>query len=257
MRERRLPQAILRAASVLAPAGERVAWLEEWHSELWYIPRHEAARFCCGAFRDALWLRRNSPRRAALESPVACLAFLAVLAAVSLWMAMRLPGPPGGLWPRHLRLRDLPAGCLGMLLLTCLMLPATRLAMAPPSAPHAPMAWPRALRNWTFLALKLALVQPVMLCGFIYLLLVGRWVPFVPQVGVFATWILTFRWILVDQRRRCPDCLRLLVSPVRFGTPSRTFLEWYGDESVCARGHGLLQVPEIAASFSGEQWLRI
>jgi hypothetical protein len=256
MRERWLPHAILRAASVLAPAGERVAWLEEWHSELWYIPSSEATRFCCGAFRDALWLRRNTPRRAALESPVACLAFLAVIAAVSLWVAMYTPGPPSGLWPRYLRVRDLPEGCLAMLLLTCLMLPATR-AMGPAPAPHTPMPWPRALRNGTFFALKLALVQPVMLCGFLHLLLVGRWVPFVPQLGVFATWILTFRWILVDQRRRCPDCLRLLVSPVRIGTSSQTFLEWYGDESVCARGHGMLQVPEIATSFSEVQWLRI
>ncbi len=46
--------------------------------------------------------------------------------------------------------------------------------------------------------------------------------------------------MITDQQRRCPVCLRLLTNPVRIGTPSRTFLEWYGAESTCSRGHGLL-----------------
>ena len=47
-------------------------------------------------------------------------------------------------------------------------------------------------------------------------------------------------------------CLRLLTDPVRIGSPSQTFLEWYGRKSMCARGHGLLQAPEISASYSGK-----
>jgi hypothetical protein len=241
---------LLRAASLLVPASFRAEWLAEWRAELWYVPRPDALRFCLGAFRDALWLRRNSPS-SHLESPLACLAFLALLAVVSLAIALRLPFPPHGPWPAHLRLRDLPEGCLAMLLLSALMLPAMRLAMGT-------TLWPRRLRGWLFLALKLALLQPIMLCGFSVLLLIGSVVPIAPQLGIFATWMLTFRWVLLDQRRRCPVCLHLLTCHVRIGTPSHTFLEWYGGESICARGHGLLHVPEVAASYSaGERWLAL
>jgi hypothetical protein len=30
---------ILRVASFLTPATQRAEWLEEWRSELWYVPR--------------------------------------------------------------------------------------------------------------------------------------------------------------------------------------------------------------------------
>jgi hypothetical protein len=73
-----------------------------------------------------------------------------------------------------------------------------------------------------------------------------------------ATSIGALRWVVMDQRRRCPVCLRLLTNPVRIGSASQTFLEWYGTESTCSRGHGLLHVPEISASYnSTEQWLRL
>ena len=61
-----------------------------------------------------------------------------------------------------------------------------------------------------------------------------------------------------DQRRRCPVCLRLLTEPVRIGSASQTFLEWYGVESTCSRGHGLLQISEVPASYSGKpEWLAL
>ena len=87
--------AILRAAALLAPAAQRVEWLAEWKAELWYVKRRPML-FCLGAFRDAFWLRRNSPapdvcRTFGLESPSRCLLFLAVLAAISMFFAFRLP----------------------------------------------------------------------------------------------------------------------------------------------------------------------
>jgi hypothetical protein len=63
--------------------------------------------------------------------------------------------------------------------------------------------------------------------------------------------------MLLDQRRRCPVCLRTLTDPVRIGSPSQTFLDWYGGESMCSRGHGLLQVSEISNSCSGNEWLNL
>lgn len=253
--------ALLRAASLLAPADDRAEWLREWRSELWYIPRRGATRFCMGAFRDALWVRCNSPRPIArprfhLDSPLSCLAFLAALAAVSLWIVLLIPPRRPGPWPSHLRVRDLPGASAIMLLYTGLMLPAIRLAMGlPPAHPH-PLPWRRRLARAIFLLLKIALLQPVMLCGFFLLLWLQPMVPMAPSLGMFASWILAFRWVLIDQRRRCPVCLRSLTGTVRIGAASETFLEWYGAESMCSRGHGFLHVPETCSSYSGkQQWL--
>ena len=263
MKSEWLPYTVLRAASLLAPSDQRVEWLDGWRSELWYIPRRGATLFCLGAFHDALWLRRNNPSpvkrtRTHLESPLRCLALLAILAAVSSLIAVLLPGPQRGPWPSHLGARDLPAGCIAMLLITCLLLPATRLAMGLAPANRHPVPWPNRLRRGIFLALKIALVQPIMLSGFVVLILVGPVVPMAPQLGMFAMWILVFRWVLIDQRQRCPVCLRLLTNSVRIGTPSQTFLGWYGAESICSRGHGLLHISEISSSYSETpEWLSL
>src|SRR5262249_56757210 len=62
--------------------------------------RRRALLFCCGAFRDALWLRRHDEgerARPLLESPARCLALLAVLALVSAAAALYFPAARG-LW---------------------------------------------------------------------------------------------------------------------------------------------------------------
>ena len=254
-----LPATILRAASLLVPVDQRARWLEEWQSELWYIPRRGATPFCLGAFRDALWVRRNdlSPvkrTRLRLESPLSCLAFLAALAAAGMFIAVCLPVPAGWAPSSHRTVRDLAIGCIVMLAFSCLLLPGTMAVWRAPANRH-PTPWPSRLRRGVFLALKIALVQPLMLCGLITWILLAPVALFAP-FGICATWILALRWIFTDQQQRCPMCLRLLTNPVRIGTPSQTFLEWYGAESMCPRGHGLLHVSEISASNAGKpQWL--
>ena len=259
-----LPHAILRAASLFAPGEERADWIREWRSELWYVPRRGATRFCMGAFQDALWLRRNSQSPAGpglihLESPSACLAWLATLAALCVAITIAAPGPAKpGLWPSHMSAGEVPGGCLAMLLLTSMLLPATRLAMGRAPVHRHPLPWQRRLRRGLFMALKIALLQPVMLAGFVTLLWLGLLVPIAPTAGLFTTWTLAFRWVIQDQRSRCPVCLRLLTNPVSVGNASHTFLEWYGAESMCSRGHGVLHVPELSASYSGKRrWLRL
>ena len=81
-----------------------------------------------------------------------------------------------------------------------------------------------------------------------------------PQSGqlivTFATALAGLRWLLRDQRRRCPVCLQLLRNPVRVGQPSRNFLAWNGTELICVVGHGFLHVPELPTSwFSTQRWL--
>lgn len=252
MKSELLQSTILRTASLLAPREERAEWLAGWRSELWYIPRRGATLFCLGAFQDALWLRRNNLNPVHrpginLESPLSCLAFLAILAAASLFLAIRLPAPHT--MSSNLRVRDLLEGCLGMQLLSSLALPAIRLAMGP-GANRYPLPWRSRLRRGIFLALKIALMQPIMFGGFVAVCAVP-----IANLAFNVSWILAFRWVLMDQRERCPVCLRLLTTPVRIGSASQTFLEWYGAESTCSRGHGLLHSSEIPASYSGKpEW---
>src|SRR5262245_57387509 len=124
-----LPYTILRAASLLTPVDRRAEWIKEWQSELWYLHRRGATSFCLGAFRDALYLRRNDQSPAVrtgihLESPLSCLAFLAMLAAASIFILVRMPIPHIGQFS-PLRVRDLPRACVGMLSFCCLFLPGT------------------------------------------------------------------------------------------------------------------------------------
>jgi hypothetical protein len=260
MKPERLPQATLRIASLLAPGEQRAEWLQEWQSELWYVPPDQTTMFCLGAFRDAVWIRRNRPRgvkpsRAWRERPSVCLAFLATLAALSLWIAMALPPP---VKMPHATVRDLAKGCLAMLGYTCVFLPATRCIMGRSHTGHPPLTWADRLRSVAFLAFKVALVQPVMLGTFLALLRASQILPVALPLGVFAIWVPMFRWILSDQWRRCPVCLRFLTTPVRLGTPSHTLLEWYGAESLCSRGHGLRREPEMEASYAvNTHWLRL
>jgi hypothetical protein len=59
----RIHLTILRLAARLTPREQREEWFAEWRSELWYVCQagKPATAFCLGSFKDALWLRRNSP----------------------------------------------------------------------------------------------------------------------------------------------------------------------------------------------------
>jgi hypothetical protein len=74
--------------------------------------------------------------------------------------------------------------------------------------------------------------------------------------AAFLICLLGMRWILQDQRRRCPVCLKRVTHPAQVGMASRTFLAWNGTELICTGGHTLLHVPGLPTSwFSTERWL--
>jgi hypothetical protein len=242
-------QTILHVASLLAPRDRRTEWLEEWRSELWYVPHREAFRFCLGAFADAFWVRRNNsapgkPGRFRLDSPFHCLAFLATLAALSIWISTRLA--------KLLPLPEAPGDVFAQMALICLPLAAITFAIGDGPGKRNPALGSGKLRGWIFLALKILLLLPILQCMMMMIVLA----PFL-EFGFFLAYALAFRWAFADQRRRCPVCLRLLTQPVLIGNSSQTLLDWYGAESMCSRGHGLLHVPEISASYSYEQWLTL
>jgi hypothetical protein len=109
VRTSRVPLAILQCASCLVPSRQRAEWTAEWRAELWYVWQRcngqhssqlcgdeDAVAFCLGAFQDAFWMRRNSPRPEhrsfRLESAHWCGVLLGALAAASLMVALLLPG---------------------------------------------------------------------------------------------------------------------------------------------------------------------
>lgn len=244
-----IQRAILRSAAWLVPDGQRTEWLAEWKAELWYVRRSGEAhstRFCLGAFRDALWLRRNSPpnarHRVRLESPTQCLGFLGIVAATCVLFALRYHPP------------DYPLLPIGPWLLPMLLTPLMALPglLATTSLRLGEYPAKRYGRRWVFFASKLALLVVMVFFGGLAL-----WPIVLGAIGVcmVALYVLAFRWALSDQRQRCPECLRLLEYPTRIGQPSHTFLEWYGREFACVKGHGLLHVPETPTiSLPTQRW---
>lgn len=250
-------RSMLGVAAWLVPGREREDWRAEWISELWYvIDAHQSStRFCIGAFHDAAWLRIDDLRhkRGLFVSPARPLVLLTLLATSFVLLAFRLPQVPS-----VLRQQPILAHALDALLALLILAGTTHPNWNYPEA-EGGNATGRAgrIRWWAFLAAKLALVVPVVFFGTLDL------IPIIAPAGVqplaaMIGYIFAVRWVLGDQCRRCPVCLRPLSNPVRIGQRSHSFLEWYGVELVCLRGHGLMHVdgaPTI--SFRSQRWLAL
>ncbi|HKO19541.1 MAG TPA: hypothetical protein VJU82_11710, partial [Acidobacteriaceae bacterium] len=148
-----------------------------------------------------------------------------------------------------------------LLLAVCALPATTPLPLGDyPAADHPLFAAMRS-RRWIFLAMKLGLVVSIVYCVSTTLAFanvsLSADVSLYIQLGTsFLGLLFSFRWVLRDQRRRCPVCLHVLTNPVSVGHPSRNFLAWHGTELMCSKGHGLLHVPEMATSwFSTQRWL--
>ena len=162
------------------------------------------------------------------------------------------------------RLLGLPlSNVLLILFLACIAVPATMpLSLSEAPVRRGPLPRATLAHRAAFLVAKLALVAPLVLLSSIAL----TWGPTLTPNTAFLTQFLTgvptllfaFRWAFNDQRRRCPECLRLLSNPARVGQASCNFLAWNGTELLCVRGHGLLHIPELPTSwFSTQRWLAL
>lgn len=150
-----------------------------------------------------------------------------------------------------------------VLLLACIALPATLpLSLSEAPVRRGPLPLSTLPRRAAFLGAKLALVALLVLLSSLAL----TWGPsFGPNTAFLIqfvtgvpTLLFAFRWTFHDQRRRCPECLRLLSNPARVGQASCNFLAWNGTELLCVRGHGLLHIPELPTSwFSTQRWLAL
>ena len=115
-------------------------------------------------------------------------------------------------------------------------------------------------RRWIFLWSKFVLLVPLVFLasvGIAYGIQFLNSTTTYVQLGLsFFGFLFGFRWILQDQRKRCPVCLRVLSNPARVGESSRNFLAWNGTELICANGHGLLHIPGLPTSwFDTQRWL--
>ena len=246
-----LDTAILHSAALLVPSSAREEWLAEWKAELWYV-EHDATVFCLGSFRDALWLRIKSfsARRAlSLDSPWRCVLFLAGLATLMLWLAASSGGLALPRWSLA-EVEEFAQGLVGMYVLSLLVLVTLNpLALGRyPTNRYAP-SFLVGLRRWLFLVTKIVLVAPTVLFAATAL------VPIFPPASfiLFLGWIFGFRWVLADQRRRCPACLHLLSDQIEIGNAAHTLFRPYGIELNCSQGHGPFHVPGTATSWCTPQ----
>jgi hypothetical protein len=115
----------------------------------------------------------------------------------------------------------------------------------------------QANRHRGFFLMKLSLILVIAYCGAAHLSCVKTGQtgsPFLLHVYL-PIYILALRWVIHDQRRRCPVCLRLLGNAASIGESSRIFLDRNITELVCARGHGLMHIPETPTSwFAVQRW---
>lgn len=151
---------------------------------------------------------------------------------------------------------------LMVLLLAVLALPATTaLPLGDYPLSREPLRRWLIARRWIFLAVKFLLVLLIAFLWSTALAFAGCRSDFCDAAGMqalvsFLPLLIGFRWVLQDQRKRCPVCLRLLSNPARVGQPSCNFLGWSGTELMCGEGHGLLHIPELPTSwFATQRWL--
>ena len=146
--------------------------------------------------------------------------------------------------------------------LALLSLPAiTSVSLGESSPCLQQTSWLGRLRRWSFLTFKIALTLPIVY--FLSLDLaygctaLGREQAGLVQLfSAFSMCLFGMRWVLKDQRQRCPVCLRRVTHPAQVGQASRTFLAWNGTEMMCMGGHALLHVPSLPTSWFGAQrWL--
>ena len=125
---------------------------------------------------------------------------------------------------------------------------------------HRP-SWSNRFCRWIFLLAKIGLLLPSVYFASLDLAYGGTTTysigaQYVQLITSFTMGLFGFRWILLDQRGRCPVCLRRVTHPAQVGLAGRTFLAWNGIELMCAGGHTLLHVPALPTSwFATQRWL--
>jgi len=122
-------------------------------------------------------------------------------------------------------------------------------------------SWSRKFTRWSFLSAKIALLLAIVYFASLDLAygqttLDANRSAYIQLMFSFLACLFGMRWVLGDQRHRCPVCLRRVSNPAQVGQASQTFLAWNGTEMMCMGGHTLLHVPSLPTSWFGTQrWM--
>lgn len=244
-------------ASLLVPSNRRHEWLMEWRSELWYALRShprgrlETLGFVLGAFHDAFWIWRHSisgwlERRR--RSPLSCVACLATLAAGCLasFVFTERGDNIFALGPN----RRIAFWMMFQILCALLIMPAVMNTSVGRTfeAEQSPALKGRGRRG-LFAFAKFALVLVIAFFGALEFT-----PPTLQPQATLVGCILGFRWLLLDNRMRCPICLRRLVRITGVGSASHTLLDRYGTKLCCEQGHGFLCEPVVITNYTAQHW---
>jgi hypothetical protein len=147
-------------------------------------------------------------------------------------------------------------------LLGLLALPAiTTVSLGESSLDSQQTSWWRKLVRWSFFSTKIGLLFPIIYFVSFDLAYGDRSLGregaiYIQLISTFSLCLFGMRWVLKDQRQRCPVCVRTVCHPAHVGQASWTFLDWNGTEMVCMGGHTMLHVPSLPTSWFGSQrWL--
>ncbi|HEY1768212.1 MAG TPA: hypothetical protein VGG26_11175 [Terracidiphilus sp.] len=146
-------------------------------------------------------------------------------------------------------------------LLALLALPAvTSVSLGQFSVSSHKPPWPKRILRWAYLGAKLLLLLPIanfaaLDVAYCHASQHSAASEYAQLSVCFLICLFGFRWALLDQRQRCPVCLRRVAHPAQVGLASRTFLAWNGTELMCTGGHTLLHVPGLPTSwFAAQRW---
>jgi hypothetical protein len=148
------------------------------------------------------------------------------------------------------------------ILLALLTLPAvTSVSLSESNFCSYRPSWSNRMWRWMFLCAKILLVLPIVYfasldIAYCHTAAYSVGAQYAQLIASFMMGLFGMRWIVLDQRNRCPVCLRCVTHPAQVGMAGRTFLAWNGTELMCAGGHTLLHVPALPTSWFGTQrWL--
>ena len=258
-------------AAWLVPAPARPTWREKRRSELQALLRlvdrgelvhlrREAVDYACFLFRSALRHRfaEGEAERLLRSAGTLVLAGALILAALAL-ISGGFAGTRGFL--REVKEHGMSEMVFGLSAPTTLALTAG-LFIAWNNRPSLQFGWKYAVLLVSKLSF-IAVVGPVLLIEVAALLRpflppeTTRWfvVGITMRLGFIAFYISAVYQAVVDQRRRCPVCLRRLALPVRMGCWGSA-LEPPATEFVCEHGHGSMCLREDAGA-DADTWIRL
>lgn len=245
----------LAAVATAVPANLRTEWMAEWRGEIAALmrtrpPLRETLRFSAGAVFDARTVSQLNQRSEDwLASPLACLTAMGAMTALAGGMlALSLHW-----FPEAVSVASIEGHFIAFT--AFLLCGVIAVISSGTGCRRTQRAWSLVRVRWTAFSVVQVTLGAVGTCA-------ATWAVAVPLANgkpqthcLLVGAILVVRWVMQDQRTRCPICLHRMTFPVTVGSAAHSFLDWSGTEYYCRHGHGRLQVPAVGSgSLATEKW---